>query len=40
MQTAAELNDSFAIPECLTFDEPSPGMLRARVTTNACTAEL
>jgi glucose-6-phosphate 1-epimerase len=40
MQTAAELNESFAIPDCLAFDEPYPGMPCLHVTTAACTAEL
>lgn len=40
MQNAAELNESFALPELLGFDEPFPGMPRARITTPACTAEL
>ncbi len=40
MQTADQLNDAFAIPHCLTFDEPHPGMPRLCVSTAACTAEL
>lgn len=35
-----ELTDHFAIPSVLAFDEPHPGMIRAQVTTPACTAEL
>ena len=40
MQTPEALTDAFAIPDCLVFDEPFPGMPRARITTPACTAEL
>ena len=40
MQSAGELNDAFGLPEMLVFDEPHPGMPRARVTTPACTGEL
>ncbi len=40
MQTPAELNQEFAFPEHLTFDEPHPGMPRALIHTPACTAEL
>ena len=40
MQTAAQLNDEFALPDLLTFDEPHPGMPRARVRTPACAGEL
>lgn len=40
MPSLAELNDSFAIPGMLAFDEPHPGMTRARISTPACTAEL
>ncbi len=40
MQTLPELTGAFAIPGCLAFDEPHPGMTRALVTTPACTAEL
>jgi glucose-6-phosphate 1-epimerase len=34
------LTDHFAIPGVLAFDEPHPGMIRASITTPACTAEL
>ena len=40
MQTAAQLNEEFALPDSLAFDEEHPGMPRARVTTPACSAEL
>ncbi len=40
MQTAPQLNDEFALPHCLAFDEIHPGMPRARITTPACTAEV
>lgn len=40
MQTAAALNEEFAIPDLLTFDEPYPGMPRACLTSPACTSEL
>lgn len=40
MQTPDELNTTFAIEDHLRFDEPYPGMPRARITTAACTAEL
>lgn len=40
MATLQELNDSFAIPGVLSFDEPRPGFARARITSPACTAEL
>lgn len=40
MQTPPELTEAFAIPDCLAFDEPFPGMPRARITTPACTAEV
>lgn len=39
MQSVAELNEMFALPDVLSFDEPHPGMPCARVTTPACTAE-
>lgn len=39
MQTADELNDTFALPGALFFDEVHPGMPRAHITTPACTAE-
>ena len=39
VQTADVLNETFALPGMLTFDEPYPGMPRARITTPACTAE-
>jgi glucose-6-phosphate 1-epimerase len=34
------LNDNFALPGILAFDETEAGLIRARVTTPACTAEL
>jgi glucose-6-phosphate 1-epimerase len=34
------LTDHFALPGILAFDEPHPGMIRARINTPACTAEL
>lgn len=40
VQTPDQLNDEFGIPDRLGFDEPFPGMPRARVMTPACTAEL
>lgn len=40
MQTADELNEAFGLPGVIAFDEPHPGMLRARVTAPSCTAEL
>lgn len=40
MQTAQELNAQFAVADCLIFDEPHPGMPRARVRTPACAGEL
>ena len=40
MQQPDELTEQFAIPECLTFDEPFPGMPRALVSTPQCRAEL
>lgn len=40
MQTAAQLNEEFAIPDCLAFEEAHPGMPCAHITTGACTAEL
>ena len=39
MQSMAELNEMFALPDALSFDEPHPGMPRARIATTACTAE-
>ena len=39
MQTIDQLNASFAIPGVLSFDEHG-GLLRARVTTPACTGEV
>ena len=39
MQSADELKDAFGLPEVLEFDEPYPGMPRARIRTAACTAE-
>lgn len=38
-QTIAQLNASFAIPSVLSFDEHG-GLLRARITTPACTGEV
>jgi glucose-6-phosphate 1-epimerase len=38
-QTTAQLNASFAIPGILSFDEHG-GLVRARITTPACNAEL
>jgi len=45
MQTLAELTDHFAIPEVLTFDQvetaqTESGLLRANISTPACTAQL
>lgn len=40
VQTFAELQEEFAIPDTLAFDEPHPGMPRVRVTTASCTGEL
>ena len=40
MQSLSELEEQFALPGVLRFDEPQPGMLRARVTTASCEAEL
>ena len=39
MQTITQLNASFAIPGVLTFEEHG-SLIRARVTTPACTGEL
>ncbi len=39
MQTIDQLNASFAIPDILSFDEHG-GLLRARITTPACSGEL
>jgi glucose-6-phosphate 1-epimerase len=39
MQTIDQLNASFAIPGILSFDEHG-GLIRARITTPACTGEL
>ncbi len=39
MQSVKELTDAFELPGVLAFDEPRPGMPRARVTTPACTGE-
>ncbi len=39
MQTAAQLNEEFAIPDVLSFAEPHPGMPCASVLTNTCRAE-
>jgi glucose-6-phosphate 1-epimerase len=40
MVSCEDLNESFAIPGVLAFDEPHEGFARARITTPACTAEL
>ncbi len=40
MQTAAELNAEFAIPDLLTFNERHPGMPSARILTPTCAGEL
>jgi glucose-6-phosphate 1-epimerase len=40
MASVAELTEQFGIPGVLAFDEPHPGLIRARVTAPACTAEL
>ncbi len=39
MQTATDLNEAFGLPDVLSFDEPHPGMPRARIATPACTGE-
>lgn len=39
MQNAQDLNTAFGLPGVLAFDEPHPGMPRARVSAPACTAE-
>ena len=39
MQSADELSETYELPGVLTFDEPYPGMPRARITTPACNAE-
>ena len=39
IQTAAQLNDSFAIPGVLAFDDDT-GLLRAHITAPACAADL
>lgn len=39
MQTLEKLNESFAIPDVLAFDEHS-GLTRARITTPNCTGEI
>ena len=39
VQTADELNKTFGLPDALVFDEPHPGMPRARINTPSCTAE-
>ena len=39
MQTADDLNSTFALPGALVFDEPHPGMPRASITTPVCTAQ-
>lgn len=38
MQTAEQLNEQFALPGQLEFDEPYAGLPRAIVTTDACSA--
>ena len=40
MQTLAQLNEAFAIPGHLAFEEPHAGMPCARIATPACSAEL
>jgi len=40
MQNLSELNDNFAIPGILTFQEGKGGLLCAQITTAACTATL
>ncbi len=40
MQSLDELRADFNLPGALAFDEPHPGMPRARIATSACTAEL
>lgn len=40
MASLAELNQHFAIPGVLAFDEPHPGLVRAFITTPACSAEI
>ena len=40
MQTLTQLNEEFALPDILAFDEVHPGMPRARITTPVCNAEL
>ncbi len=39
MQSVVELNEMFALPDVLSFDEPHPGMPRARIATPACSGE-
>ena len=39
MQSTGELNETYGLPGVLAFDEPHPGMPRARITTPACNAE-
>lgn len=39
MASLAELTANYAIPGVLDFDEPHPGMVRARVHTASCTGE-
>ncbi len=39
MQSVVELNEMFALPDVLRFDEPYPGMPRARIATPACSGE-
>lgn len=40
MASVAELQEQFGIEGVLAFDEPHAGMVRARITTAACSAEL
>ena len=40
MASVKELQESFGIPGVLTFEEPHEGMICARVSTAACTAEV
>lgn len=39
-QTVQQLNQEFGLGEALQFDEPHVGMIRAKIATTACTAEL
>jgi len=40
MQTLEQLNEHFSIPGALTFESDSGGLIAARVSTPACTAEI